>query len=356
MITKKRIDYFDAVKGFAILSIVWGHVVNNPPFTSFGETYAKTWTSSFKLAVFYIVAGMLLSYSNKLEKEKFSVYAKKLFKGLIVPYISFNILLIPFYAIFFYANGIGQIGERTLRFIYMFVTMEGISTLWFLPTLFFGELLFYYIMKKHVIVRIVTLAAVIPVSFAVSDVLAQLKVEMGTKFLLVQAPALAISRSFVAFGFIAIGYYFYKYYMAHSHSAIIDLIAAVIMLAIVSKVCGLNKGVDFSMMRFGKVPELFFITGILGSLGIILLFRIINKYLPMKLLVWSGQDSLILMATHAAFRLMLIPSVILDRLVSVDNMYEFYFYSVIGTIILMLIELPIIILINKYGKWLIGKN
>ena len=355
MVTKKRVDYFDAVKGFAILSIVWGHVVNNAPFATFGETYVKTWTSSFKLAVFYIVAGMLLSYSDKLEKEKFSVYAKKLFKGLMIPYITFDLLLIPFYAIFFYANGVGQIGQRTLKFIYMFVTMEGISTLWFLPTLFFGELLFYFIMKRNVIVRIISFAAVIPVSFVFSDLLAQLKVEMGSKFILAQAPMLTISRSIVAFGFIAVGYYFYKFYMEHSHNAIIDLIAAVVMLAIVSKVCSMNKGVDFSMMRFGKIPALFFITGILGSLGIVLIFRIINKYLPLKLLVWSGKNSLILMATHASFRLMLIPSVILDRLVSVDNMYEFYFFSVIGTIILMLIELPIIVLINKYGKRLIGK-
>ena len=52
---KERIGYVDATKGLGMLLIMFGHVTeyDNP---------VDLWMSSFKVVIFYIMSGFLMSY------------------------------------------------------------------------------------------------------------------------------------------------------------------------------------------------------------------------------------------------------------------------------------------------------
>ena len=86
---KERIGYVDATKGLGMLLIMFGHVTeyDNP---------VDLWMSSFKVVIFYIMSGFLMSYSGSIKKRFFGVFMKKTFISLAVPYISFSILGIMF--------------------------------------------------------------------------------------------------------------------------------------------------------------------------------------------------------------------------------------------------------------------
>ena len=63
---KERIGYVDATKGLGMLLIMFGHVTeyDNP---------VDLWMSSFKVVIFYIMSGFLMSYSGSIKKRSFGV-------------------------------------------------------------------------------------------------------------------------------------------------------------------------------------------------------------------------------------------------------------------------------------------
>ena len=80
-IMKKRIEWIDQVKGFAIFLVVYGH---NFPFL---EKYIY----SFHMPLFFIIAG----FFHPIKQNKVSI--KKRINQLIVPYFLWSFLLFIFW-------------------------------------------------------------------------------------------------------------------------------------------------------------------------------------------------------------------------------------------------------------------
>lgn len=74
-----RMKYLDVSKGLGVLLIMYGHItyIDNP---------VDTWMSSFKIVIFYVIAGYLLNYKDTIEKTKFKDFVLKLIRTLIIPY------------------------------------------------------------------------------------------------------------------------------------------------------------------------------------------------------------------------------------------------------------------------------
>ena len=132
---KQRIDFIDVAKGIGMFLIVWGHV-------SYLTTSIETIFNTFKITLFYVVSGILISVNldNKkyLESNQKEIM-KHRFHRLMKPYyfysfITLVISIVPYavnkHMVLFYDD------------IYATVTCRGISTLWFLPTLYLGYYLF----------------------------------------------------------------------------------------------------------------------------------------------------------------------------------------------------------------------
>ncbi len=137
----KRIEWIDALKGFAIFLIVFGHTIGYSDKLSELSRYL----SSFYVPLFFLISGYLFK-NNKDESIK--SYIKRKAKKILIPYYIFALLsLIPFYL---FAQDIqGTLGSNryipdnifksVFYILYASGHSKGLSQnspLWFLPCYF----------------------------------------------------------------------------------------------------------------------------------------------------------------------------------------------------------------------------
>ena len=73
--TKDRIIYIDMLKGFSMICIVLGHVLN-------GNYALQCIVSSFHVPIYFIISGLLWKYNEKQKgQEKLYVVIKKVVKN-----------------------------------------------------------------------------------------------------------------------------------------------------------------------------------------------------------------------------------------------------------------------------------
>lgn len=198
--TSERIDYLDAAKGVGILLIMWAHLsyLSNP---------VANFAGSFKIVVFYVIAGYLLSLRKNIDSK---VYIGKRLKSLGMPYFGVSALVIVLSIIAeLLRNNVSltKIADK----IWLTVSLRGISTLWFLPSLFLAELFFIYIVRRlNDKARIILMIVVPLVCCAVAVMYARIDMA-GSELLLVrflEYPFLTVIKSVVAIWFFSIGYYY----------------------------------------------------------------------------------------------------------------------------------------------------
>lgn len=120
---KKRYDHIDALKGFAILLVVFGHAIQSN-VTFFDENIFFRIIYSFHMALFMFLSGMVASYSFDMPVWP---YIKKKFMVLVVPFIAW-------YAVAYFANGSYQTMELKSYIVRILLSPDW--GLWFLWVLF----------------------------------------------------------------------------------------------------------------------------------------------------------------------------------------------------------------------------
>lgn len=113
-----RIKYIDALKGFAILLVIIGHICPSGIWISL--------IYSFHMALFYFLSGLVVTY-----KICFTEFIYKKFRTLLLPFISFVIL-----HSFFFNLSISDILFDNVK-----------DGLWFIYVLFFTQLIDYTCFK-----------------------------------------------------------------------------------------------------------------------------------------------------------------------------------------------------------------
>ena len=304
----KRLDYLDYSKGIAIILVVLGHICS--------KGNIKTYIYSFHMPLFFIISGYLFNYSNV---KSFKEFINKKIKAYLIPYLTFSAVNILGYYIL---SGLSFIVLRnnlleTIKFC-------GIGALWFLPVLFIAESIFMFckINSKKFIYSVL-------IFVGVSGIVLSIWI-LTRNFI-----ALILIRSMISLIFITIGYSLcnviknvnLKWYQI----AIITLLN--ILLAMI------NGYVDLWGIQFNNI-FLYFINSILGSLNIIF----ISKKIASKLLSFWGRNTLIIMGTH---------QLILTIFSKINIVNELNFITKL--ILVLVIEYPIIVLINNYATFLLGK-
>ena len=135
-IPSAHLGFVDATKGLGILAVIWGHM-------DYLWSTSSVWFSSFKLAVFFVVVGLLKArrYEARGQEESCgAVWGKRLY-SLVIPYGVYSLLAILAHLAFAAVRHQG-IREALRGDIFLTITLRGIATLWFLPTLLLAELLF----------------------------------------------------------------------------------------------------------------------------------------------------------------------------------------------------------------------
>lgn len=361
MIQAKRLDYFDMAKGIGILLVVIGHLQGEEIFSLSPYILPVcTWIFSFHMPLFFLISGMLICYRNDIDKDLRTLVQKR-FRGIMVPYLCFSAI---YMSVVLYALLIGktiQIESLFLNFWYV-VSTYGMSVLWFLPALFFGEILFLSIRKNVFLSRSITIKKWnIKYSTLLILLLSifALLLNFGLQQLSYSTPvlerlhefAIVILRAILSMSFISIGYGIFKLFREHEKPSVKEIGLALILLIIGALLVGQNGGVDFRSLVL-KNYFFYYICAIATSLGVILLCK---NCRPLKIFTFLGANSLIVMAVHnnsSVLYLALHLSMIANQYLTHARGYICY---AIILLTIMLFVVLMIFLINRFFPFIVGK-
>ena len=356
--SKSRLSFIDAAKGFGMLLIMFGHItdLSNP---------VDTWASSFKVSIFYIVSGFLYAYTQSPYKRDFRTFTSRIAHNLLVPYFWFSLLGMCAKALFVFLK---HKGRKQALFTFFSCGIDclffrGINSLWFLPTMIFGSFLFYLIIHSPKPVRFLFVICglfAIRIALYFVNLLPEVELDYSLRSVLGIAPRRLIpatGKAVMAAWFISVGYFLYfvyKKYFSNRTSNVFVGLALTIFNIVVSHY---NIRVDINLLKEGIYPVYFYIGGIIGSFGIILLLDGISETISLAPLSYLGRNSLIIMATHTVWGLRTLAYQGWKFIAYIPDKrgLEYICECTMVLIVLLLLEYPIIEFINKHLPFLINK-
>lgn len=347
---RARLEYIDAVKAIAIMMIMMGHITALP-------NHFDTWLSSCKLTTFYVISGFLMAYTGALQKRSPAVFTGHLAKAVCWPYLTFSAGAILAKFFFTYTNtlNMGKALHSAMEAAVDALFLKGIHSMWFLPTLFFGELIIMALYHSPKAVRVIyALGALFTFRGAVFlKRMVQHSELPGIVRELARDLIYTGGKSVVAAWFIGFGYLIYLFMsrrdLLHGHYKA-KFCAGAVMVLSNACLCQLNNSVNFNSCDMGNRPPVFVYGGTIGALGLILLLDAVSSRVDVSPLGYWGRNSLILMCTHVPFGFRTIARsgwnavAHIPKYVGVN--YFVQCFCVLG--VLMLMEYGVIELINRF--------
>ncbi len=147
-----RINWIDMAKGYGIIAVFIGHMVQNSPLGLF--------VYSFHLPLFFFISGYLFK-----EGDGLGVFLKKKCRSILLPYFTLGLLVVfcdAFYPLFFSGRHFST--RHLLLELYKgfktFLIQERYSTLWYLAVLFGVNILMYLVCRiKNQALQAIVVAA-----------------------------------------------------------------------------------------------------------------------------------------------------------------------------------------------------
>lgn len=356
METSKRLDYLDMAKGIGMLLVLIGHLQGDTIFSLSPYFHPLcVFIFAFHMPLFFIISGTLMCIRNdKLSTLTLKEHIAKRFRGIIIPYLWFSLF---YFLVVIYAFITGSIAYQTV-FINLWYILSGygMNVLWFLPALFFGEILFLFFKNKF---STKVFYIIIPVINAICYLLAYIltKLNYNTPLQMrLHELSIVILRPFLVCGWIFIGYVlcdlFNKYELSNKiKSRYIYIVTGLVMLILCAIFSRINNGVDFRSLVLRNV-FFYILCSLLGSYGLILLCKGLPK---IKLFTFWGVGSLTFMAVHNSETILfyaLKVSMFVNQFLTHARGY--ICYLIILTIILTYTSFMIFI-ISKFFPFILGK-
>ena len=336
--------------------------------------WLSEWANPFKLVGFFIVSGYLMSLKAKPEPKDLTEAIWHKWRSIMVPYITFSILAV-IVKVLYCTNTLSGATSYSNVLISQTALLRGYSTLWFLPVLFLAECFLLVALSAEALLprgRTKILVATLHIAFVTTAMglslwlspLSRPFIQVPTNSQLVANAILSWLRALPAFVCVAVGYFAYAPILSLSKRHMGICIAIVLSFISIGALTGhfINK-IDWNNNVYGGNLPLFLLSGSLTSLGLMLAWNLVSKYLHMPCLTFIGINSLVLMATHlplpmfewtkllSAKILTCIPplSCFMSSRPAIEALWLF--------VIVMILELPLII-IFKYTplRILIGKR
>ena len=336
--------------------MVYGHCTTDEFLSrSNGLVFFNQYFSAFHMPLFFIVGGILIVYKN--EVFSFPVTLIKKAKQLILPGLYFSLISIIIFTIIkllshndaatFLKDSL--LGLLALRFP---------DAMWFLPCYFFAEIIFLLlskasIMKKYPII-------ICAVCFGIAILFLQFNVPKFAEVLAV------LSRLMMAISFISFGSFIYQvllskwfstkdsngangYFPISKRAKILMISGGVLLLAILVLGVRINGSAGCNTASYGKYPYLFLLNGIAGTMGLVFMFIALGKSTPV--LEFFGKNTLIILCTHLLIIniFWLINSQFLHIQIEKIN-------SALLAFCVVLIEVPIVIVINRFFPFLVVRK
>lgn len=342
----KRLGYLDMAKGIGIILVVAGH-------SGLISDDVLTWLASFHMPLFFIVSGMLLRHKREEEKDYRLSMSKKA-RGILLPYVYFSIIYIVINIFYILKHPDLFTWDIVTKAVIETVSLYGISVLWFLPALFMGEAAFLFLRKKtsHIVTALLCAAAGGLAVCGKGLYNASFPTETGMALTWLGNLIQALLRGGVALLFLAIGYYTYCLMQKRDISRIASAIAAVVLFALNGALAFFNGRVDLHFMVFNNV-FIYFIAAFAGTMAVILLCKALPEW---RGLTFLGENSLIVMATHLDCQVMIFSIRVGMFASSLSPRAKDYIYKGTTALTLLIVEIILIFIINRYLPFLLGKK
>ena len=320
-----RQRYLDIVKGISILGITFLHYESG-----LLSDYANCYIGLFMIVMFYFVPGWL----DAMKEREITVreLCRKRWQQLGKPYIYWTGIILVFDLILF---AFGYYDTYFMaREVYKAVILRGIGTLWFLPALFGGEILWHIVKRKP---WATVLAVIATYTYQHFYYQAFAHVE-GQMMQIVEAPFRVVCSVTTAFLMVAVGYYSYKLIARMALSRRVELAVGVLLTA-----------ASFATVSFSVFPHF---QSIVECLALVLLFKALPDGKLWDYFDYWGRNSLSLMVTHYSITL------VLSRIV-VENLLGMAFdgwVTIYAFVVSMMVSYFFALVLNRYFPYLLGKK
>ena len=312
----ERNHSIDIAKGIAIILMVIGHCYHE-------QNIVLKLIYAFHMPLFFMVSGALYSKKEKWG-GKFSI--KKKIRSLLIPYFTFELLFVFFISAL---TGFNDILPKLISI----VTLAGVTVTWFLPCLFIVELIFYSLKytKRFRLVIVVALFFV-GLCFPFSGY------------------GIVISRTFVGLGFYGFGFVCSDWIIKKQRWYIILLSLAIFVASAL-----LNDNVSMVDSKYGFIP-LYVLSSLAGSLCLVHISVLLDRLkTPVNRFIgFLGMNTLIILCTHMFLIevIRLCDYKLLNNWLTSLGIFEGF---LMGAFVI-LCEMPIIFISNRYLWFLYGKN
>lgn len=272
MSNTKRIIWIDAVKGIAILLLLFSHSMTE-------YDLIKNWILAFRIPIFFIICGYIvhMKYPDGFQQGQLPDLISKRWYNLFKPYFIFGIAFIVFLSII---RIIGGEPLNTFTLLIDLISMEGVASLWFLPTYFFSEIFLISLLglfkgntRYYVIIIITIILSVIDQNVLTYPFSLFYKIAAGSVF-------------------VFIGFLFASYKIEEK----LSWKFALLLLLLFSFFTIFNRGASMNNMKI--VPFYLINAVIINMCFITLVYVIVEKYGDNKLLSFYGKNSLIVICTN----------------------------------------------------------
>ncbi len=294
---------------------------------------------TFMITVFYVSAGWVSAMSGK--QLTFKQLLTKRWHQLGIPYCWWTVIILAFDLIMYLAGYYDFfIIERD---VYKTITLRGIGTLWFIPALFGGEVLWHFANRRKIVFIPLLLAAGCIYSYYYHYVFSG-RTDLTCR--IINAPFMAINN--INGGFIGVAFGHLAYFVlgrrTHSMAAWRVGLLGIGTLAF-AYACTIHLPSYLSFFHR-------FLGPLFGPLGWLLFFKGIQGLRPMRYFEYWGIHSLNLMVTHYSIIMVLF-------MIAATQWcgYEFYgWVSLICFLLSMPIQHLLVPTIDRYAKFTLGKK
>ena len=332
---KNRERYIDIVKGLSIVCIVLLHYENATVL----PRCVNTFIGLFMITAFYVTSGWVSAMQPTQRTLKELV--KKRWRQLGVPYLWWTAIILAFDLILFV---LGYYDTYFIgREIYKSITLRGIGTLWFLPALFGGEIIWHWLKRQNKVwLLLLAFAFTLCYQYFYTRILGG---ETDTIYRIIDAPFRTLSNMLKAWIGIAFGFYAYSI-LKENLLKCSKFILAVVGLMVLS----------FAFVTANYLPVFFkpfrwLLAPLFGPLGWLLLAKATQNLKILNFFNYWGVNSLNLMVTHYSIILVLFT-------IAIEIGLKQPFVGWV-TIICFALSMPIqyllVPLINRYAKFTLGK-
>ena len=308
---KERIEYIDNAKGILIILMVVGHVFLDDALVPLVD-----WIYVFHMPAFFIINGICFHYSKNLSKPFWKGSLHLVYTILIPLAFSEAVGALCYIVRFGFTQSIAGFIYNTLHYHFN----NGPD--WFLVVLFAADLMFVGLNKLIACKKIqIILAGLISLAACVMS-----------------RDVFILRSIWLGFGCICLGYYACKLFTDYDkmYAAIFSFGATVLVL-------WLNGTVSMNIANIHN-PLLWAIGAASGTYFVVFL----GKRIHSSTLLYIGKNSLVVMITHQAIML---------PIRHYTGIAEFNVLQ--GTIVLIItimLQFPLIYLINRFVPFLVGKR